>query len=203
MKELTVRQQEILSFIRSFCLENGCPPTIRECSAHFGISLRAIQCHFTALQKKGYLSQSDKRSRSIRILVDDESGEDRPSFRRVPVLGTVAAGKPLLCEENCDGHIVLAEPFLRSNGTYFALRVRGSSMIEAGILDGDLALIKQCNTAVNGQIVVAVLDEAITLKRFFQEPCRIRLQPENSAYKPIYCQNVQIVGVLAGIIRTY
>ena len=97
----------------------------------------------------------------------------------------------------------MSENFLHTGGTYFALRVKGDSMIEAGILDGDLAIIRQENTAENGQIVVAVLDDAITLKRFFQESCRVRLEPENSAYKPIYCQDVHVAGVLAGIIRTY
>ena len=203
MKGLTARQQEVVDFIRDFCNENGCPPTIRECSAHFSISPRAVQCHFEALQKKGVLSQHDKRSRSIRILVDSNNSTTKEKGIKIPILGTVAAGKPLLSEENYDGYVTLSEPFVRSDGTYFALRVRGSSMIEAGILDGDLAVVKQANTAENGQIVVAVLDEAITLKRFFQESCRIRLQPENSAYKPIYCQDINIVGILAGIIRTY
>ncbi|MBR5867005.1 MAG: transcriptional repressor LexA [Spirochaetaceae bacterium] len=204
MKKLTDKQLAMLNFIRSFGEENGCPPTIRECASHFSISLHAVQCHFAALQKKGYLSQPDKRSRSIRILLNDGGEpETKPAVRRVPLLGSVAAGKPLLSEENLDGHVVVSENFLHTGGNYFALRVKGDSMVEAGILDGDLAIIRQENTAENGQIVVAVLDDAITLKRFFQESCRVRLQPENSAYKPIYCQDVQVAGILAGIIRTY
>ncbi|AEE17545.1 transcriptional repressor LexA [Treponema brennaborense] len=203
MKELTDKQQQVLNFIRSYSEENSCPPTFRECAEHFGISLRAVQCHFAALQKKGCLSQPDKRSRSIRVLIDDPESEKKAAVTRVPLLGTVAAGKPLLCEENLDGYVSLAEPFVRSGRTYFALRVRGCSMINAGILDGDIAVIEQCETARNGQIVVAVLDESITLKRFYKEACRIRLQPENPDFKPIYCQDVRVVGTLSNIIRTY
>ncbi len=203
MKELTRRQIEILNFVRDYSQENLCPPTIRECSSHFGITPRAVQCHFSALQKKGYLSQSEKRSRSVRVLMDESGYERASAVIRIPILGTVAAGKPLLCEENLDGYLNLSEPFVGKDDTYFALKVRGNSMIDAGIFDGDIAVIRQQHTANNGEIVVAVLDEAITLKRFFKESCRIRLQPENPAFKPIYCQNVQIAGVLASLIRTY
>lgn len=203
MKALTDRQHEILNFVRSFCEEHGYPPTIRECATHFNISLRAVQCHFAALQKKGYLSQPEKQSRSIRVLVDDSASVQRTLFRSIPLLGSVAAGKPLLSEENYDGSVDLAESFMKTDGIYFALRVCGDSMIDAGIFDGDLAVIRQSSTAENGQIVVAVLDDAITLKRFFKESCRIRLQPENSSYKPIFCQNVHIAGILSGIIRMY
>lgn len=203
MKELTRRQIEILNFVRDYSQENLCPPTIRECSSHFGITPRAVQCHFSALQKKGYLSQSEKRSRSVRVLMDESGYERAPAVIRIPILGTVAAGKPLLCEENLDGYLNLSEPFVGKDDTYFALKVRGNSMIDAGIFDGDIAVIRQQHTANNGEIVVAVLDEAITLKRFFKESCRIRLQPENPAFKPIYCQNVQIAGVLTSLIRTY
>lgn len=203
MKELTRRQIEILNFVRDYSQENLCPPTIRECSSHFGITPRAVQCHFSALQKKGYLSQSEKRSRSVRVLMDESGYERALAVIRIPILGTVAAGKPLLCEENLDGYLNLSESFVGKDDTYFALKVRGNSMIDAGIFDGDIAVIRQQHTANNGEIVVAVLDEAITLKRFFKESCRIRLQPENPAFKPIYCQNVQIAGVLASLIRTY
>ncbi len=203
MKGLTGRQVEVLNFIRTYSLENGCPPTIRECASNFGISLGAIQCHFAALQKKGYLSQSDKRSRSVRVIMDEEGYEPPPAVVRVPLLGAVAAGKPLLSEENYDGYVNLVAPFVKNDGTYFALRVKGTSMVNAGILDGDIAVLRQCADAENGQIVVAVLDEAVTLKRFYRENSRIRLQPENDEFKPIYCQDVHVVGVLSTIIRSY
>lgn len=203
MRQITDRQREVLIFIAEFTEENVYPPTVREISDHFKISLRAVQDHIAALQKKGYLSTEQKRSRSIRILVDERKKEDQLYVNKVPLLGTVAAGKPLLCEENLDGYVNLTEPFIRPGKNYFALRVRGTSMIDAGILEGDLAIIEQSSTALDGQIVVAVLDDAITLKRYYKEASRVRLQPENSTMQPIYCQDVRIVGILSNIVRTY
>ena len=124
-------------------------------------------------------------------------------MEKVPLLGTIAAGKPLLSEENLDGYVNLTEPFIHPGKSYFALRVRGTSMINAGILEGDLAVIEQCETAIDGQIVVAILDEAITLKRYYKEASRIRLQPENPDFQPIYTQDVRIAGTLSSIVRTY
>ncbi len=203
MRQITDRQKEVLTFIAEFTEENVYPPTVREISQHFGISLRAVQDHIAALQKKGYLSTEQKRSRSIRVLVDERKKDDKLYVGKVPLLGTVAAGKPLLCEENLDGYVNLTEPFIRPGKNYFALRVRGTSMINAGILEGDLAVVEQASTALDGQIVVAVLDDAITLKRYFKETSRVRLQPENPEMQPIYCQDVRIVGVLSNIVRTY
>lgn len=206
MKGITERQQEVLNFISSFTKENSFPPTVREISDHFSISIRAVQDHIGALQKKGYISIKPKSSRSIRVLQDDQRfvPDVKPAFvSKVPVLGTVAAGKPLLSEENLDGYVNLTEPFVRPGKNYFALRVRGTSMINAGILEGDLAIIEQTSVAIDGQIVVAVIDDAITLKRFYKEADRIKLQPENPEFKPIYCQNLRIVGILSNIVRTY
>lgn len=203
MKEITDRQKQVLNYISAFTEENSFPPTVREISNHFGISLRAIQDHLIALQKKGFLSESNKRSRSIKVLSDLREKESKLFVGKVPLLGTVAAGKPLLSEENLDGYVNLTEPFVRPGKSYFALRVRGESMINAGILDGDLAVIEQTSTALDGQIIVAVIDDAITLKRYYKESERVRLQPENPAFKAIYCQDVRIVGILSNIVRTY
>lgn len=206
MKGITERQQEVLNFISNFTKENSFPPTVREISDHFSISIRAVQDHIGALQKKGYISIKPKSSRSIRVLQDDQRfvSDVKPAFvSKVPVLGTVAAGKPLLSEENLDGYVNLTEPFVRPGKNYFALRVRGTSMINAGILEGDLAIIEQTSVAIDGQIVVAVIDDAITLKRFYKEADRIKLQPENPEFKPIYCQNLRLVGILSNIVRTY
>ena len=203
MKGITDRQKEVLTFISDFTKENGYPPTVREISEHFAISIRAVQDHILALQKKGFLSQSQKRSRSIRVLSDMADKESEPFVGKIPLLGTVAAGKPLLCEENLDGYVNLTEPFVRPGKSYFALRVRGLSMINAGILDGDLAVVEQTETAVDGQIIVAVVDDAITLKRYYKETDRIRLQPENPDFQAIYCKDVRIVGILSNIVRTY
>ena len=203
MKGITDRQKEVLTFISSYTEENSFPPTVRDISNHFGISLRAVQDHILALQKKGYLSQSQKKARSIRVLSDCRDKEPETFIGKVPVLGTVAAGKPLLSEENLDGYVNLTEPFVRPGKSYFALRVRGQSMINAGILDGDLAVVEQSSTAQDGQIIVAVIDDAITLKRYYKEAGRIRLQPENPQFQAIYCTDVRIVGILSNIVRTY
>lgn len=203
MKEITERQKEVLNFISQFTENNDYPPTVREISDNFKISLRAVQDHITALQKKGYLTQCQKRARSIRVLTDCREKDSKTILEKVPILGTVAAGKPLLSEENFDGYVKLPEPFVRPGKSYFALRVRGLSMQNAGILDGDLAVIEQTNTAVDGQIIVAVIDDAITLKRYYKEANRVRLQPENPDFQAIYCQDVRIVGTLASIVRTY
>ena len=201
MKGITDRQQEVLDFISGFSKENGYPPTVREIGEHFSISLRAVQDHISALQKKGYLAQTQKRARSLSVI--GGANDKLPFVSKVPLLGTVAAGRPLLSEENLDGYVNLTEPFVRPGKSYFALRVRGQSMINAGILEGDLAVVEQAQTAVDGQIVVAVIDNAITLKRFYKEADRVRLQPENPAFEPIYSTEVTIVGILSNIVRTY
>lgn len=203
MKQITDRQKQILTFISDYQESNSYPPTVREIGEHFGVSIRAVQDHITALQKKGFITQTQKKSRSIKVITDvRQKGQDM-FLEKVPLIGTIAAGKPLLCEENYEGYVTLTEPFIRPGKNYFALHVRGESMINAGILEGDLAIIEQVSTATDGQIVVAVIDDAITLKRYFKEPTRIRLQPENPAFHPIYCQDVRIVGVLANLVRTY
>ena len=203
MRGITDRQKEVLTYISTYTEENSYPPTVRDISEHFGISLRAVQDHILALQKKGFLSQSQKKARSIRVLSDMRDKEPQTYISKVPLLGTVAAGKPLLSEENLDGYVNLTEPFIRPGKSYFALRVRGTSMINAGILEGDLAVVEQADTALDGQIVVAVLDDAITLKRYYKEASRIRLQPENPTMQPIYCTDVRVVGILSNIVRTY
>ncbi len=203
MRGITDRQKEVLTFISTYTEENSYPPTVRDISEHFEISLRAVQDHITALQKKGFLSQSQKRARSIKVLEDFREKTPELFVGKVPLLGSVAAGKPLLSEENLDGYINLTEPFVRPGKSYFALRVRGQSMSNAGILDGDLAVVEQASNAADGQIVVAVIDDAITLKRYYKESQRVRLQPENPAFQAIYCTDVRIVGILSNIVRTY
>jgi repressor LexA len=203
MKQITQVQKNVLNYIADFIDENAYPPTVREVSDHFGKSIRAVQDNLVALQKKGYISLVQKKSRSIRILVDERQKDPKLFVDKVPLLGTIAAGKPLLSEENLEGYVTLTEPFIRPGKSYFALRVRGQSMVNAGILEGDLAIVEQRSDVVDGQIVVAVLDDAITLKRYFKEQNRIRLQPENPAFNPIYCTDVRIVGILANLVRTY
>jgi repressor LexA len=202
MKDLTERQKEVLSFIAEYNKAHTYPPTISEIADNFFISVKGAHDHVTALKKKGSLKQTDKRSRTMELVKrGDEEGPE--SLVQVPLLGTVAAGQPILSEENWDGTITLHRSMLKKNKKYFALKIRGDSMSGAGIMDGDTAVIEKQTSVHNGEIAVAVVDEAVTLKRFFKESARIRLQPENSAYKPIYCQNVRVLGRLARIIRFY
>ncbi len=202
MKELTSRQQQILNFITVFSAEHGCPPTVRETADNFSISIKAVQDHFSALRKKGYLAPAQGRSRSLRVLVNNEEHDAR-RVCAVPVLGNVAAGKPVFCDENHSGSVTIPGVMLSRGFEYFAVYVKGDSMSEVGILNGDLALIRKQNDASDNEIVVALIEDSVTLKRFFKEPTRIRLEPENKDYKPIYCQEVRILGVLSNIIRNY
>ena len=155
MKELTSRQREILQFISDYIENNSFPPTVRETAAHFSVSIKAIQDHFTALSKKGYLFKDEKRSRSLKVL-GNVNKKTKEGYK-IPVLGSVAAGKPIFCEENYEDTIYLSEPFIKPGNSYFALHVRGTSMINAGINDGDLAIIKQQSTANDGDIIVAII----------------------------------------------
>jgi repressor LexA len=199
MKDLTDRQKEVLVFISAFSDGHAYPPTIREIAERFQISVKGAYDHVKALERKGALRLGENRSRSIEVL-----SREKPDARytEVPLLGTVAAGRPILAQENLEGTIRIPVEMLRSHPG-FALRVRGDSMRDAGILDGDLAVIEERPVAENGEIVVAMIDDAVTLKRFFRETGRIRLAAENPAYAPIYTQDARIVGLLRGILRTY
>jgi len=200
MKELTKRQEEVLKFIAGYIHTHAYPPTIREVAENFLISVKGAHDHLTALKKKGLLKQGDKKSRTIELVKTGEEGD----FEEIPVLGNVAAGRPFLSNENMDGCIKLDRSMLKNGRKYFALRVRGDSMEGAGIMDGDTAVIEQQEIVRNGEIAVVMLDEKVTLKTFYQESARIRLQPENSRYSPIYCSgDLRILGRLAHIFRSY
>jgi len=199
MKAATRRQEEVLDFVKEFLLINKYPPTIREIADHFDLSVMGAYNHVKALSKKGLIRSNSNKSRSIEVICDN----DDDSLVSVPILGRVAAGIPVMAEENFEGNLLLPQDFL-DRGNHFALRVHGDSMIGAGILDGDMAVIKSQATAENGEIVVAMTgDDAVTLKRFFQERTRIKLQAENPAYNPIYSQGVRILGKLVTVIRKY
>jgi repressor LexA len=205
MKGLTRRQKEVLDFITDYITIHAYPPTIREIGDSFGISVKGAYDHVEALRKKQILHMGDKRSRTIEIIKteDDPAAAHEPVIE-VPLLGTVAAGRPILSDENREGSVPIHHSLLKKNTQYFALKVRGDSMTGAGIVDGDIAVIEKQETANNREIVVAqVNDEAVTLKRFFKETNRIRLEPENSNYQPIYTQHARILGRLAHIIRSY
>lgn len=201
MRDLTERQKEILDFICKYIGENSFPPTIREIAGKFGITAKGAYDHVTALQKKNVIKFSNNKSRTIEIV--EKESEQGGNVTSIPLLGTIAAGLPVLSEENIEKMIPVAKSMLRTGKNYFALKVRGDSMIEAGILEGDIAIIESCTTCENGEIVVAVIEDSITLKRFYKETNRVKLQPENKNYKTLYYQNIRIAGRLKGLIRTY
>jgi len=200
MKELTNRQKQVLTFIADYIKKNSYPPTIREIADNFSISVKGAHDHITALRKKGHLKHTEKRPRTMGLTHKRPEDAD---LMEIPLLGSVAAGIPLLSEENFDGNIMFHRSMLRKNKKYFALTVKGDSMTGAGIMEGDTAIIEKANTVRNGEIAVAVIDEAVTLKKFYRESTRIKLQAENPAYKPIYSQDVKVLGRLFTIIRSY
>jgi repressor LexA len=197
VKNLTPRQKEVLSFIKSYVKDHSYPPTIREIAEEFDISTKGAYDHVKALEKKGAIACDAKRSRAIEII----DSEDKIAF--VPLLGKVAAGDPIFAEENYEYHLAVSSGMVKQGKKCFALRVSGESMINAGILDGDIAVFCEQNLAENGEIVLAMIHENFTLKRFFNEGNRMRFQPENDSLKPIYTSDARIFGKLIGIIRNY
>lgn len=201
-KILTGRQREILEYIEGMITERGKSPTIREIGEKFGISsTNGVRTHLQALMKKGYIRRQELISRGIE-LVRDLSG----AIRRVPLVGSVPAGNPIDAIENIDGEIAVDASFLPSGET-FTLRVTGDSMIKAGIFDGDLVLVKKQKTADPGDIVVAIIGEEATVKRYYPENGRIRLQPENDSYEPIRVDKnspeFSLAGKVVGLMRRF
>jgi repressor LexA len=203
MKELTQRQREVLTFIIDYLKKHTFPPTIREIADFFAISVKGAYDHVAALKKKGYIRGDPKRSRTLEIIKNENGDEENTVFIKIPLMGTVAAGIPIEAKENQDGFIPVHSSMLKKNRDYFALKVRGDSMIGAGIMDGDTVVIEKQETAEDGEIVIALVNEAFAIKRFFRESSRIRLQSENAKYKPIYSQDVRIFGRLAQVSRSY
>ena len=201
MKGLTSRQRQVLAFVKSYLEEHGYSPSIRELSDHLEISVKGARDHLTALQKKGAVRFGSGRYRALEVL-DSDASQRAERMVRIPLLGRVAAGVPLLAEENFEGTVGVSSALLGS-GDYFAVRVQGDSMRDAGILDGDTAVVRHQETARNGDIVVATVEEAVTLKRFFLESNRVRLQAENPDYPPIFTQSLRILGKLSALLRAY
>ena len=201
MKKPTKRQEEVLEFIARYIQAHAYSPTIREVADFFSISVKGAHDHLAALKKKGLLKQGDNKPRTMELI---KTGQEEQDFREIPILGTVAAGRPVLAVENMDGSIKFHKSMLKNGKDYFALQVRGDSMEEAGIMDGDTAIIEHQNIVRNGEIAVVMLDDAVTLKTFYRESTRIRLQPENSSYSPIYCSgDVRVLGRLSHVFRSY
>jgi repressor LexA len=200
--ELQERQRQILEVITEAVAAQGYPPTVREIGAAVGLcSPASVQGHLRALEAMGYIKRGSSKRRALEVVRPADSR--RGIFRApasVPLVGRVAAGVPLLAEENVEESLDIPR-FLGEEGTCFALRVSGTSMINAGILDGDIVVVRQQEHAEDGDIVVALLEDEATLKRFFREAGHIRLQPENEAMEPIFTRNPRIVGKVTGVLR--
>jgi repressor LexA len=199
MRKLTERQKEVLSFIESFSREHNYPPTIREIGDYFEISVKGAHDHVIALKKKGFLRQEKRRSRTMEVV----GLRSKNNYVEIPLLGVVAAGIPIMSEENFEGSVPVHESIIKKNRKYFALRVRGNSMSGAGILDGDTAVIEKASMVRNGEIAVTWVDNAVTLKRIFKESSRVKLQAENPKFPAIYGKDVRIEGRLIQVIRSY
>lgn len=201
-RELTKRQQQILDFIRGEIHRVGYPPSVREIGEAIGLSSSStVHSHLAALETKGFIRRDPSKPRALEVLDfrDTETAIDYGHVHSVPVVGQVAAGQPILAAENIEQTLPLPAEF--AGEQTFILRVRGESMIEAGIFEGDFVVVKQQPTASNGDIVVAMIDDEATVKTFYREADRIRLQPENSSMEPIYARDVTILGKVVALFR--
>jgi repressor LexA len=199
-EKITPKQQEILQYIKETILKKGYPPAVREiCEAVHLKSTSSVHSHLETLEEKGYIRRDPTKPRTIEI-IDDCFNLTRRDVVNVPILGTVAAGQPLYAEENIENYYPIPSDLL-PNGETFMLKVRGNSMINAGILEGDQIIVEHCTTAVNGEIVVALVDDSATVKRFFKENGHYRLQPENDSMDPIIVDHVEILGKVIGLFR--
>ncbi|MDQ0161837.1 transcriptional repressor LexA [Bacillus alveayuensis] len=204
MTKLSKRQQEILNFIKEEVRKKGYPPSVREIGEAVGLaSSSTVHGHLSRLESKGLIRRDPTKPRAIEILEDDLTAHiPKSDVVNVPVIGKVTAGLPITAVENIEEYFPLPERFVSSDDTVFMLEIMGNSMIEAGILDGDYVIVRQQQTAQNGDIVVAMTeDEEATVKRFFKEKDYIRLQPENSSMEPIILKNVTILGKVIGVYR--
>lgn len=199
---ITDKQREILEYIKQEILNKGYPPTVREmCDAVHLKSTSSIHSHLESLEKNGYIRRDPSKPRTIEI-VDDNFNLTRREVVNVPVVGSIAAGQPLLAVQNIDNYFPIPSEYMPNQDT-FMLHVKGESMINVGIFDGDVILVKQQNTARNGEIVAALVDDSATVKTFYKEADHIRLQPENDTMDPIIVADCQILGVVFGVFRFF
>ncbi|RQD77981.1 MAG: transcriptional repressor LexA [Candidatus Syntrophonatronum acetioxidans] len=197
---LSPRQKEIFEFIKDEVLKKGYPPSVREIGKAVGLSSSStVHAHLSQLEKKGYIRKDPTKPRAIEVLEDQEFLYSR-DISSVPVVGNVTAGQPILAEENITDYFPLPKDLVHES-TVFMLSVEGDSMINAGILSGDYVIVKQQSTANNGDIVVALLEDEATVKRFYQEGDSLRLQPENDFFEPILTREAKILGKVIGLFR--
>ena len=201
MTGLSAKQQEILEYLKKEVRMKGYPPSVREiCDAIGFKSTSTVHAHLSSLEKKGFIRKDPSKPRAIEILDSTPLPEYHQETVNVPIVGTVTAGTPILAVENIEDTFPITLQYVK-NSDFFMLKVRGDSMIEAGIFDKDLILVRQQPTADNGDIVVALIEEFATVKRYYKEKGHIRLQPENSAMSPIIVNNCTIVGKVVGLFR--
>ena len=200
--KITAKQKEILEFIKSEILKKGYPPAVREiCEA---VSLKAtssVHSHLETLEKNGYIRRDPTKPRAIEIM-DDSFQMVRHEMTSLPIIGTVAAGLPILAEQNIEGYFPIPTDMV-PKGESFVLHVKGDSMVNAGIFNGDSIFVTVCNTASNGDTVVALVDDSATVKTYYKENGHYRLQPENDNMEPIILDNVEILGKVYGVFRLY
>ncbi|PLR69850.1 MULTISPECIES: transcriptional repressor LexA [Bacillaceae] len=203
MTKLSKRQQDILNFIKLEVQKKGYPPSVREIGEAVGLaSSSTVHGHLARLESKGLIRRDPTKPRAIEILEEETSHIPRMNVINVPIIGKVTAGSPITAIENVEEYFPLPDSFAAADDHIFMLEIMGDSMIEAGILDGDMVIVKQQKTANNGDIVVAMTeDDEATVKRFFKEKDYIRLQPENSTMDPIILRNVTILGKVVGVYR--
>lgn len=200
--KITAKQQEILEYIKAEILKRGYPPAVREiCEAVHLKSTSSVHSHLETLEKNGYIRRDPTKPRAIEIC-DDSFQMVRTEMVSLPVLGNVAAGLPILAEENIQNYFPVPADLVPT-GDSFILNVRGDSMINVGIYDGDQVFVNACSTAQNGDTVVALIEDSATVKTFYKENGYIRLQPENDTMEPIIVEDCQIVGKVFGIFRLY
>jgi repressor LexA len=204
---LTGRQQEIWTFLTQYVDEHGYPPTVREIGEAVGLaSPSTVHAHLANLERAGLIKRDPTKPRALELRRDPRPVAGQDDVHRLPLVGEIAAGGPLLAEQNVEDYVAVPEPLARG-GEEFLLRVKGDSMVNAGILEGDIVVVRREQTARDGEIVVALAgqdetaDEA-TVKRFFRENGRVRLQPENDFLEPIYADHVEVLGVVTGVFRT-
>lgn len=198
--KISKKQEEILEYIKSQILQRGFPPAVREiCDAVNLKSTSSVHSHLETLEKNGYIRRDPTKPRAIEIL-DDNFNLTRREMVQVPMVGRVAAGEPILAQENIEEYFPIPVEFLPNNDV-FMLKVRGESMINAGILDGDYVVVEKKNTASNGDMVVAMIEDGATVKTFYKEEGVIRLQPENDTMEPFILTDVEILGKVIAVFR--
>ena len=201
-KKITKKQKEVLEYIKNCILERGYPPAVREICDAVGLkSTSSVHAHLESLEKGGFIRRDATKPRAIEIL-DDDFNLSKREVVNIPLVGTVAAGQPLLASQNIEEYFPMLPQFLPREET-FMLRVHGESMINVGIYDGDLIMVERTSVARNGEIIVALIEDSATVKTFYKENGYIRLQPENDNMDPIIVEDCEIIGRLVGLFRTY